>query len=249
MPPPANSCASKNKMPAARLAKVIAELERHYGKPPGPLTRDPWELILLENVLYLADDQHRAAAFKALKQKIGFKPQQIMNAPDDALLSITRMGSIVPFQSAKKLRYISEVAHYIFQDDLQAAVKLPLNEAKKALRKFPGLGEPGSEKVLMFAGVHRVLALDSNGLRVLRRLGWGEEKKSYSAIYRSVKEAVASELPPSSAGLIRAYQLLRQHGQETCRRNGPLCPECPVRTSCALFAQGAAKAMAAHSAW
>jgi endonuclease III len=232
-----------------RLAKILDALERHYGKPARPITRDPWKLILLENVLYLANDERRVAAFRALKRTIGFKPQEIMKASDQDLLAITRMGSIVPFQSAKKLRYISEVAHYIFKDNLKAVMKLPLAEAKKALRKFPGLGEPGSEKILMFAGAHPVLALDSNGLRVLRRIGWGEDKKSYSATYRSAKDAVQPELKDSAEWLIRAYQLLRQHGQETCRRNGPLCSECPVRMDCALFALGPQKAMAARSAW
>ena len=37
-------------------------------------------------------------------------------------------------------------------------------------------GEPGAEKVLLFSGSAPVLALDSNALRVLLRLGFGLPK-------------------------------------------------------------------------
>jgi endonuclease III len=29
------------------------------------------------------------------------------------------------------------------------------------------------------------------------------------------------------------HELLRQHGQELCRRSSPRCGECPVQTGCA----------------
>jgi len=35
---------------------------------------------------------------------------------------------------------------------------------------------------------------DSNGLRVLLRLGLGEEKKNYTATYRAVQEAIQSQI-------------------------------------------------------
>jgi endonuclease III len=84
---------------------------------------------------------------------------------------------------------------------------------------------------------HPVLSLESNGLRVLLRLGFAEEKKSYSASYRAVQQALKEELPSSFDGLIAAYQLLRQHGQELCKRSQPLCEQCPVRRECS-YSQG-----------
>ena len=48
-------------------------------------------------------------------------------------------------------------------------------KARRALKRFPGIADPGADKLLLFAGVTPYLALDSNGLRVLLRLGYGEE--------------------------------------------------------------------------
>ncbi|MEZ6038395.1 MAG: hypothetical protein R3F29_13005 [Planctomycetota bacterium] len=45
-------------------------------------------------------------------------------------------------------------------------------------------GDPGFDKLRAFAGVEAVLAVDSNGLRVLLRLGYGAEAKAYAQSYR-----------------------------------------------------------------
>jgi hypothetical protein len=54
------------------------------------------------------------------------------------------------------------------------------SEARRALQKFPGIGAPGADKILLFTKTHALPALDSNGLRVLVRLGLAKEAKSYS---------------------------------------------------------------------
>jgi len=82
-----------------------------------------------------------------------------------------------------------------------------------------------------------VLGLESNGLRVLLRLGFGEEKKNYTATYRSVQKAINVHLKEDYDWLIGAHTLLRQHGKELCKTNAPLCVKCPVRKSCAYFAE------------
>ena len=142
------------------------------------------EIILFDNVAYLVDDEKRAAAFQALKKKVGTRPEQILKASQKQLEEITRMGGIVPELRAQRLRQIAELAHYIFKDDLAAELRKPLPQAKKSLKRFPSIGDPGAEKILMLTRSHPVLALESNGLRVLVRLGFAEEKKSYSATYR-----------------------------------------------------------------
>jgi endonuclease III len=223
-------------MPA--LSGVLKSLKKFYGRPPAPKITHPVEIILYENVAYLASDEKRDAAFAALKKKVGTKPQEILKASDSELLEITRMGGMVPELRAQRLRQIAELAHWIFKDDLKSVLKKPLAEAKKALKKFPTIGDPGAEKILMLTRSYPVLSLESNGLRVLLRLGFSEEKKSYSTSYRAVQEALQDQLPPDYDELIAAHQLLRQHGQELCKRSRPLCDPCPLRTDCRYFQTG-----------
>jgi endonuclease III len=219
-----------------QFAGIVKKLKTFYGPPQPPKMTDPLEIILHENVAYLADDDKRNAAFAALKKKVGTRPEQILKATQDQLVKITRMGGIVPELRAVRLRQIAEIAHYIFKDNLAAELKKPLAQAKKSLKKFPSVGDPGAEKILMLTRSHPVLALESNGLRVLLRLGFAEEQKSYSASYRGVQQALAGQLPSGYEDLISAHQLLRQHGQELCKRTRPLCEGgCPLTADCQYY--------------
>jgi endonuclease-3 len=219
------------------LPQVVDSLQAHYGKPKPPKLNGPWEMILWENVAYLADDDRRQQAFQALKKRIGTEPTQILSASDETLLEVTRHG-IMPEQFAEKLRKCAKLALEEFDGDLRPVLKLPFPKAKKALQKFPGAGEPGAEKILLFTRTSPVLALESNGLRVLLRLGFGEEKKSYATTYRLVQKAAVDGLSKECSWLIEAHLLLRHHGQALCRRSEPLCDKCPLAADCEYFQRG-----------
>src|SRR5262249_28315044 len=114
-------------------------------------------------------------------------------------------------------------------------VKMPLVQAKKALKMFPSIGDPGAEKILLFSKSYPVMALESNGLRVLRRPGFGQEHKNYSATYRSVQAALKGQFKEEPGPLIQAHLLLRKHGQELCRRSEPICQLCPLKKTCSYY--------------
>src|SRR5947207_755166 len=217
------------------LPEIITQLTAHYGRPQPPVTTDPFELILLENVAYLVSDERRAEAFKLLTESVGTRPHEILAATNDMLLRVARLGGMQPERRAPRLRELALIAMNDFEGDVTVALQLPLRKAKRALRKFPSIGEPGAEKILLFTRTYPALALDSNGLRALLRLGFGEEKKNYTATYRSVQEAIGEQLVDDYDWLIGAHFLLRQHGKELCKTNRPLCEKCPVRKSCVYF--------------
>jgi endonuclease III len=218
------------------LPAIVENLREFYGPPAKQVLRDPFEIILWEMSAELASDAKRGAAFAALKKGIGTKPEQIAEAPPMKLVEITRLGGMEPERRAKRMQDAAALALAQHGGDLRAILRLPPKDAKKALRKFPSVGEPGAEKILMLMRSHPVLSLESNGLRVLRRLGFGEERKDYSATYRAVQEDLAPQIPPASkAGydlLIAAHKLLRRHGQELCRTARPLCSQCPLERHC-----------------
>ena len=213
------------------FSKLVDKLQQHYGAPAPPPSTDPLELIIWENVGYLASDKRRAEAFATLKQEIGTRPEQILAAQHSALAAIGKAG-ILPDVSAEKLLSIAKIVFEEFDSDLRSVLKRPLPQAKKALKRFPSIGDPGAEKILLLTRSYPVMALDSNGLRVLCRVGFAEEQKNYSATYRLAQDAVHGQLPRDYDSLIRAHQLLRQHGQELCKRSEPRCAECPVRNGC-----------------
>lgn len=155
--------------------RVIDVLATFYGEPEPATPTEPFEMILWENIAYLASDKKRAEAFAELKSTVGLRPADIRRARERTLLLITSKG-IVAGHSADKLRAAAEIAKE-FDDDLQSILQEPTPLAKKALRRFPAIGDPAAEKILLFNHRLPVLALESNGLRVLVRLGYSSEKE------------------------------------------------------------------------
>jgi len=223
-------------MSTPSFQKIIAQLEKTYGRPQPPQISDPLEMILFENVAYLVSDELREKAFNALRDQIGLQPNEILSAPSEQFLEVARMGGMRPEDRVHKLEFIAGIVMNEFQGDLRQVLNWPVAKAKKALKKFPGIGDPGAEKILLFSQTHPILALESNGLRALIRLGFGKELKNYAATYRSAQEAVKDQLPSDSiencGWLIRAHLLLRRHGQELCKRTEPICNSCPLTENC-----------------
>jgi endonuclease-3 len=213
------------------LEEAVGLLGKHFGSPARPPTADPFELILLENVAYLAPPARRHEAFEHLKRKVGTSPRAILLARPRDLESVTARG-VLKRTFAAKLRECARIAIEDFGGDLRTTIRGQLDTAVRALRSFPGIGEPGAEKVLLFAGRHASLAPDSNGLRVLVRLGLVREEKSYAKTYAASRH-VAQHLHVDTRAMQDAHLLLRLHGQTLCRRNAPHCRECPLASGCA----------------
>jgi len=218
-----------------RLGKILKRLEKFYGKqkPVGPT--DAYEMVIYRNSGYPQSDARCGNGFEALKREIGLRPEEILAAPDARLAEVMRAGGMVPELRARRLKEIALMVVRDFGGDLQAALKLPPKEAKKAFKRFPTIADAGAEKILLFTGTAAVAALPSNGIHVPLRLGFGTERKSWAASYRGAQEAVRTELPEDCDSHLRAYLLLKRHGEELCRNTQPICERCPVSDECRYY--------------
>ena len=214
------------------LPRQLVRLERLYGPPEPPPPRGALEWILWENAAYLVPARQRLACFRALKKRAGRSGAGLARTRREELLELARDGGMQPEGRVDKWLEIAATVRERFDGDLEAVLALPLAKARGALKRFPGIGEPGAEKILLFTGTHALFALESNGLRALVRLGYAHEQKSYSATDRALRAALAPLERRGCAWLQRAHLLLHRHGQELCKRAAPRCDECPLAAEC-----------------
>lgn len=216
------------------LREAVTGLEAYYGRPETPLTCDPFAAAVLESVAYLVDDDRRRRVFERLRDTVGITPEALLAIPEDELARLIADGGMLPAHRAAKVRKAAAIAAETGLDELrrQAAA----GTGARLLRRFPGIGEPGADRLMLLARGKRTLAPDSNALRVLLRLGFGAESDDYTAQYRSSAAAVEPQLPDDFGWLVRAHQLLRRHGQEVCKRSAPRCEVCPLTRLCAWYA-------------
>ncbi len=199
-----------------------------------PPARGAFEFVLWENAVYLLPDERRLEVFESLRAQVGLTPNAITGADQTLLLTLARRGGMRPETRVFRWHEIARITTFQFDGDLDQILSWPRDKAKRALKQFPTIGDPGAEKILLFCGVPAAaLPLESNGLRVLTRVGYGRDQKSYGATYKSVQDAIADELPVEGKAQLLAHQLLREHGQTFCKRNDPLCGACPARPLCA----------------
>ena len=222
--------------------KSIAVLKRKYGEPELPPARGPFELVLWENACYLLSDERRAEVFEGLRAQVGLDAKALLKAPRETLFALAKLGGMRPETRVFRWREIARITVSQFAGDLDRILNEPYEKAKKALKQFPCIGDPGAEKILLLCGVGPGLSLESNGLRVLTRLGFGRTQKSYGGTYRSVQDALQGQLPGDNADRVRAHLLLRQHGKKFCRNNSPLCGSCAIASLCAYPMKRAGRA-------
>lgn len=211
-----------------RLQKCLDLLADHQGPLTGGPPADPWAAILWENVVYLTDEARRDDAFAALTRATKLQPERLLAATDAELLPISGKGKMAQDQ-AQKLRDCARL--FLEVGDPRQLVTLPEAKAMARLQEFPGIGEPGAERLRLFAGQGAALALESNGLRTLQRLGYGEDLGDYRRSYRASQAAAAEELDDDGKARVDAYLRLRRHGQQQCRKK-PLCDSCPLQNHC-----------------
>ncbi|HEX9795090.1 MAG TPA: hypothetical protein VGC54_13995 [Planctomycetota bacterium] len=222
----------------SRLAAIHRKLLAHHGAQAGPGLTDPFELVLWVQVAYLVADERRLAAFRLLEKRVGLAPKAVAKAKLAVLQEVAAAGGSIGVD-LRAVR-MQESARRVLEEwdgDLAQVLALPLAAAVKALKKFAMIGKPGAEEILLLAGAYPVLALDSNGMRVLLRLGYGAEDPRYERTYASVRAATQPEERPDAVWMASLHHLLRRHGKEICRRSKPLCGECPLAGACPWHAE------------
>ena len=226
-----------------KFTKVIERLRNHYGEPEIPPARGPFELVLWENAVYLLPDARRLEVFNTLREQVGLSAEAINAAPESVLLPIAIRGGMRPEVRVFRWRQIAQITLTQFGGNLDAILEGNYADARNALKLFPTIGDPGAEKILLLCGVATGLPLESNGLRVLTRIGWGRLQRSYGATYRSVQDDLKPELPVHVERLKEAHLLLRTHGKTICKEKMPLCHQCPVSGEC-RYAQSISASLA-----
>jgi endonuclease III len=217
------------------LRRVVDRLRSAYGDPVPPPATDPFGIVLYENIAYLALEERRASAFRELQRRIGVTPQAIARASSTALRTVAATGGVYPDLRASRMREAARIVIEDFGGDIAGVLNEPAGRRRRKLKKFPAIGDPGVDKILLFSRTEPVLALESNGLRALLRLGFGTESKNYATSYKSVQRALGTFHARDFDLLIAAHILLARHGREICKRTAPLCELCVLQKSCAYY--------------
>ena len=217
-------------------AAILDKLESSYGpqEPKWPL--EPYAFLIWWHCGYPASDATCTRGWEALNKEVGIEPHQILSATQAKLAHALKAGGMVPEVRAMRIQQIAERVENEFGGDIRNALVGRIEDVRKRLKKFPGIADPGADRILLFGKKSPVAAVASNCPHVLVRIQLGLERESYGVTYREAQSLIEGEIPEQFHPRMRAYLLLKEHGQTLCKRSKPKCDECPVSAHCAYFA-------------
>jgi endonuclease III len=149
------------KTPLATL-DVLDRLEKFYGRQEPNWPVDPYEFIVWWHCGYPASDVACAKGWEKLTREVGSEPHQILEASSAKLASALKPGGMVPELRALRLKEIAMRVKNNFGGDLRSALTGPITDARKKLKKFPSIAEPGADRILLFGDMSPIAAVPSN---------------------------------------------------------------------------------------
>ncbi len=227
-------------MATPRIADLLDSLQSFYGAVVPHAPTDPYEFLVWWHCGYPASEERCAKGWEALRREVGIAPRQLVRASSAKLTQALKAGGMVPAVRAARLKEIAQRVQGEFAGDLLSGLsRLSFAQSRKILKSFPGIGNPGADRITLFSRLKPLAAVPSACPHVLVRLFDGPEGGKYTATYASAQRLL-DVLPVSFDARIRAYLLIDRHGHELCKRSKPPCTRCPLQSRCA-FAKATAK--------
>jgi endonuclease III len=224
------------------LASILDTLESFYGRQAVDWPTDPCQFLIWWHCGYPPSEERCNRGWEALTAAVGGSAAELAAARSATLARALKAGGMVAELRAARIKSIARSVMDDYAGDVRAALAaLPEGEARRLLEKFPGIGTPGADRILLFGRLAPVAAVPSASPHVLVRIASGPEGAKYPQIYRQAQQLIDTQLPATFAARTRAYLLLRRHARELCKRRNPGCGGCPLSASCAYLARPAQK--------
>ena len=216
-------------------AELLDLLEAHYGPQQRLFPDDPYLFLIWWHCGYPQSEDRCSKGWYSLTREFGTDPETLLATPTAKLTNALKAGGMVPELRAMRLKEIAARGQDEFGGDLRSALTGPLTKARKLLKSFPNIADPGADRILLFAGLAPLAAIPSNCPHVLVRIRYGQEHENYGRTYKEAQQEIDDGIPAKYDARTRAYLLLKRHGQDVCKSK-PKCDVCPVSTHCAYFA-------------
>jgi len=217
------------------LPRILDALESFHGPLKAHWPTDPYPFLIWWHCGYPASEERCARGWESLHAEVGSAPEQLLATPSAKLARTLKPGGMIPELRAERLKVIAR--RVPDPGNLRARLsQLPPQKGRAWLKQLPGIADPGADRILLFAHIVALAAVPSSSPQVAVRIESGREGDGYGANYRLSHELIESQIASTFEARTRAYLLLHKHGQEVCKRTGPLCDTCPIAKSCAFFA-------------
>jgi endonuclease III len=207
---------------------IIQNLEAVYGVPKPERGLDPLD-VLIETILSQSTTNANSdRAFESLKRRFPTW-EAARRARVTSIEAAIRSGGLAKQKSPRIKQLLNEIHKRRGSLDLSFLKSAPLEEARRFLASFKGVGPKTAACTLLFACNRAVFPLDTHIFRIARRLGLIPEKCSDEEAHRLMGAMIPSK---------RYYEVhinLIRLGRKVCRPRNPSCEQCCLIDYCVYY--------------
>jgi endonuclease III len=208
-----------------RLVRSLDRLEADFGVPRLGRHLPALDELVLTILSQNTNDRNRDRAYASLRRRFPAW-KQVLRADRGEIEAAIRVGGL----SRVKSGIIQEALRRVKKDQgrltLSCLTRMPLEEARRYLRSFKGVGEKTANCVLLFSCGHAAFPVDTHIHRVARRLGWVPAAASPDRSH-----GILADLVPSRRYLTAHVNLITL-GRRYCHAGTPECHRCPLESLC-----------------
>jgi endonuclease III len=212
---------------------VIHLLALHYGKPqwhdPLPALDELVSTILSQNT----NDRNRDAAFNNLKWVFPTW-EMVRDARPDQVNAAIRTAGLANQKGPRIQQLLREITDERGNLEFEFLAEMELEEARKWLMHFKGVGPKTAAIVLCFSLGKPAFPVDTHIYRVTGRLNLRDADLNVEKSHRYLEQVLPRDKYYS------AHLNLIRLGRELCHPRKPQCPECPLNKICPTYLNNSA---------
>lgn len=168
-------------------------------------------------------------AIANLKKSGALDPYVLQSMPIDQLALLIRPAGYYN-QKAKRLKSLTEWFLKRCSGEEPDCITIDTAKLRQELLSINGIGPETADSILLYAFNRPQFVVDSYTHRILTRLGFAGNDKTYHHLQSLFMDNLPHETP-----LYNDYHAqLVELGKRFCRKK-PKCEKCPVRAKCAYF--------------
>lgn len=213
-------------MTKRQAEKILEILRKTFTKPKWTDSkRDPFQTLIITIISQNTANRNTARAFENLSKRFKITPEVLANAKTGQIEHCLKPAGLYR-NKAKTMKQTSKIILEQHHGNLESILSMPLEEARKALMNFPGVGPKTADVVLLFSAKKPTIPVDTHVERTSKRLGLA----SASGNYETVRKSLQSLYYPKN--YLAVHALLILHGRKYCKARDPLCRPCPANMLC-----------------
>ncbi len=212
-------------MGAPDALKIYQLLINHYGPQGWWPGETPLEVIVGAVLTQNTAWKNVEKAIRNLKEAGLMDLHRLVDVDEGLLAGLIRPSG---YFNIKTKRLKAVIRFFESHGGLEEFQEWDTTRLRKGLLEVRGVGEETADSILLYAFGRPVFVVDAYTKRIFHRLGLIDENPDY----RAVQDYFETTLTPSTKLYNEYHALIVRLGKEVCRKNRPLCRECPLKALC-----------------